>query len=95
MPQGGQLRIKAEATHESEVVVVFSDTGTGIAPEHMDKIFEPFFSTKANGGGTGLGLSISYRIVQNHGGKIEAESSQMNGTTFRVVLPRYRKQSAA
>jgi two-component system, NtrC family, sensor kinase len=95
MPQGGQLRVKADATHEHVVVVVFSDSGTGIAPEHMDKIFEPFFSTKENGGGTGLGLSISYRIVQNHGGKIEAESSQTNGTTFRVVLPRYRKQPAA
>lgn len=95
MPQGGQLRVKADATHENVVVVVFSDSGTGIAPEHMDKIFEPFFSTKENGGGTGLGLSISYRIVQNHGGKIEAESSQTHGTTFRVVLPRYRKQPAA
>ncbi len=95
MPQGGDLRVKADATNENEVAVVFSDSGTGIAPEHMDRIFEPFFSTKANSGGIGLGLSISYRIVQNHGGKIEAESSLMHGTTFRVVLPRYRKQPAA
>ncbi len=95
MPQGGELRVKADATHENEVIVVFSDSGSGIAPEHMNKIFEPFFSTKENGGGTGLGLSISYRIVQNHGGKIEAESSPMHGTTFRVVLPRYRQQPAA
>jgi signal transduction histidine kinase len=94
MPQGGALRVKADVTRENEVVVVFSDSGTGIAPEHMDKIFEPFFSTKGNGGGTGLGLSISDRIVQNHGGKIEAESSPLYGTTFRVVLPRYRKQTA-
>ncbi len=95
MPQGGQLRVKADATQENHVVVVFSDSGSGIAPEHMNKIFEPFFTTKENGGGTGLGLSISYRIVQNHGGNIEAESSQMHGTTFRVVLPRYRKPPAA
>jgi len=95
MPQGGELRVKADVAHENEVVVVFSDSGIGIAPEHMDKIFEPFFSTKGNGGGTGLGLSISYQIVQNHGGKIEAESLATRGATFRVILPRYRKQPVA
>jgi signal transduction histidine kinase len=95
MPQGGQLRVKVYATHEHHVVVVFSDSGSGIASEHMDKIFEPFFTTKGNGGGTGLGLSISYRIVQNHGGNIEAESSQMHGTTFRVVLPQYLRPQEA
>ncbi len=94
MPRGGRLRIKAEVTRENEVVVAFADSGTGIPPEHMDKIFEPFFSTKGNGNGTGLGLSISYRIVQNHGGKIEAESILHQGTTFRVVLPRYWKHLA-
>jgi signal transduction histidine kinase len=95
MPQGGQLRVQAYETNENHIVVVFSDSGFGIAPEHMNKIFEPFFTTKGNGGGTGLGLSISYRIVENHGGKIEVESSQMNGTTFRVVLPRYLKPAEA
>jgi two-component system NtrC family sensor kinase len=91
MPQGGALRIKVEALRDGEVVVAVSDSGAGIAPEHMDRIFEPFFSTKENGDGTGLGLSISYRIVQNHGGRIEAESIGVNGTTFRVFLPRFRE----
>jgi two-component system NtrC family sensor kinase len=92
MPNGGELRIRADVTHDNEVVVAFSDSGIGIAPEHLNKIFEPFFSTKENGSGTGLGLSISYRIVQDHGGRIEAESLREKGTTFRVFLPRYRKQ---
>jgi two-component system NtrC family sensor kinase len=90
MPGGGALRITVAPFRETEVVVEVSDSGMGIAPEHMDRIFEPFFSTKENieGAGTGLGLSISYRIVQNHGGRIEAESAREHGTTFRVFLPR-------
>jgi signal transduction histidine kinase len=94
MPQGGELGIRLDASRESVVVVEFSDTGVGIAPESMDKIFEPFFSTKDNGDGTGLGLSISYRIIQNHGGKIEAESTRGKGAVFRVFLPRHRELPA-
>jgi signal transduction histidine kinase len=91
MSSGGELRIRLEAAGEQEAMVEFADTGVGIAPEHMGKIFEPFFSTKESGDGTGLGLSISYRIVQNHGGKIEAQSRAGEGTAFRVYLPLYRK----
>ena len=72
---------------EKELVVKISDTGNGIAPEHLDKIFEPFYSTKNSGDGTGLGLSISYRIVRNHGGRIEVESKVGEGSTFSVILP--------
>ncbi len=94
MPGGGKLRIGVSTDDKGTVVVQFADTGTGIASEHIDRIFEPFFSTKDSGNGTGLGLSISYRIVQNHGGRIEAESAAGQGTIFRVSLPQYQKISA-
>ncbi len=64
------------------------DSGSGIAPEHVDRIFEPFFTTKPVGKGTGLGLSIVYGIVQGHQGKIEVSSVPGNGTVFKVTLPR-------
>ena len=67
--------------------VEFSDTGKGIAPEHLKKIFDPFFTTKPVGKGTGLGLSVSYSIVEKHHGKIEVESEVGAGTTFRLWLP--------
>jgi signal transduction histidine kinase len=90
MPQGGDLRIRLAGAGDHQIVVEFADTGSGIASEHLNKIFEPFFSTKDNGDGTGLGLSISYRIVRNHGGRIEAESTVGGGSVFRVLLPAYR-----
>jgi PAS domain S-box-containing protein len=71
----------------NDVEVIVRDTGNGIPPENIDKIFEPFFSTKEVGQGTGLGLSICYGIIEAHGGKIEAESKVNEGTTFRVILP--------
>lgn len=74
-------------TEDGGVVVEVADTGKGIAPENLQKIFDPFFSTKEVGKGTGLGLSISYKIVQQHGGRISVESSVGTGTTFRVWLP--------
>ncbi|HEY6010289.1 MAG TPA: ATP-binding protein, partial [Nitrospirota bacterium] len=90
MPQGGGLRIRVRNGEDHKVVVEFADTGCGIAAEHLDRIFEPFFSTKDAGDGTGLGLSISYRIVRNHGGKIEVESAAGGGSVFRVLLPAYQ-----
>jgi signal transduction histidine kinase len=62
-----------------------SDTGTGIKKDKLDRVFQPFFTTKTKG--TGLGLSIVNKIVENHGGKIELESVEGKGTTFRVILP--------
>ena len=88
MDSGGELRIAASANHESSLCMIkVSDTGQGIPPDHLEKIFEPFFTTKSNGAGTGLGLSIVYGIVQNHGGKIFADSRVGQGTTFRLQLP--------
>jgi len=68
-------------------VVEIADTGRGIAPEHLSKIFDPGFTTKGVGVGTGLGLAISYRIVENHRGTIEVESTPGKGATFRIILP--------
>ena len=69
------------------VAVEVADNGGGIAPEVLPKIFDPFFSTKEIGKGTGLGLSISYKIVQQHGGRIEVDSTVGHGTRFTVWLP--------
>jgi two-component system NtrC family sensor kinase len=71
----------------NDIEVSFADTGKGIPEENLEKIFEPFFSTKEVGKGTGLGLSICYGIVEAHGGRIEVESRLDEGTTLRVILP--------
>ena len=72
---------------DDEVFVAISDTGSGIAPEHLNRIFEPFFTTKPVGQGTGLGLSLAWSIVQKHHGRIEVASTLGAGTTFTVWLP--------
>ncbi|MEW6734363.1 MAG: ATP-binding protein, partial [Acidobacteriota bacterium] len=84
MPAGGKLnvQIKPEATG---VEVTFSDTGSGIAKENVEKIFEPYFSTKDTG--TGLGLALVKRIIEGHGGRISVESTIGQGTNFKVWLP--------
>ena len=81
------MKPKATWSSESNVLVRVSDTGAGIAPEQLKKIFDPFFTTKPIGEGTGLGLSISHGIVEQHGGRIEVESTPGEGTTFTVCLP--------
>ena len=70
-----------------QVVLTFTDTGSGIPPEIKEKIFEPFFTTKPVGVGTGLGLSVVYGVIQRHGGSIEVSSKPDTGTTFIVRLP--------
>jgi len=69
------------------VALIVSDTGCGIPPEHQQRIFEPFVTTKRSKGGTGLGLSTAYAIVTGHGGRIEVESTPGRGATFRIILP--------
>jgi two-component system NtrC family sensor kinase len=85
MPGGGSIRIQTSVVNDY-IVVRISDTGHGIPHDVRQRIFEPFFSTKKDKG-TGLGLSISYRIVQDHGGRIEVESEEGKGTTFIIRLP--------
>jgi signal transduction histidine kinase len=86
MADRGTLTIRTAADGPM-VQVEFTDSGTGIAPEHLDKIFDPFFTTKPEVSGTGLGLSVSLGIVQSHGGTIEARSAVGQGATFIVKLP--------
>jgi two-component system cell cycle sensor histidine kinase/response regulator CckA len=75
---------------ERFVEIAVSDTGTGIAPEHLDAIFEPFFTTDRGGGGSGMGLAIARGIVADHGGTITVESEPGRGTRFHVLLPGHR-----
>jgi signal transduction histidine kinase len=69
------------------VNVQFSDTGKGIPPANLSRIFDPGFTTKGVGVGTGLGLSICFKIVQDHGGKLDVESEVGKGSTFTIRLP--------
>jgi len=84
----GTLTLRTEfADDRNQVRIECSDTGEGIAKEHMGSIFEPFFSTKKRVKGTGLGLSISHGIVELHGGTISVESHRGQGSTFVILLP--------
>jgi PAS domain S-box-containing protein len=99
MPDGGRLTLGTRVVRPADrqrrvgraahlgIEITVADTGTGIAPEHMPRIFDPFFSTKGVGKGTGLGLAISRRIVEDHHGTIEVESRLGIGTTFVIWLP--------
>jgi PAS domain S-box-containing protein len=107
MPDGGTLTLAAhnatvspddarkniEAEPGDYVCIQVSDTGTGIPDDVVDKIFEPFFSTKPEGEGTGLGLSTAYSIVKSHDGFIDVESDKGEGTTFRIYLPMAEKDA--
>jgi len=86
MPEGGTLQIRGEAARDRRVAVSFTDTGVGIDPEHLQRIFNLYFTTKPKG--SGIGLSMVYRTVQMHDGEIEVQSIPGTGTTFRVLLPR-------
>jgi len=97
MPTGGWLGIRTRADDQTAVVKI-SDTGSGIAPESLSRIYDPFFTTKAPGQGTGLGLSVTYGVIQEHHGAIECDSEPEQGTRFTLTLPlvvRTRGRAAA
>jgi two-component system NtrC family sensor kinase len=83
---GGRLTIKTEE-RKGYIKTTFTDDGPGIPAEHLDKLFDPFFSTKGERGGTGLGLSVCHGIISEHGGRIYAKSKPGKGATFFVELP--------
>jgi signal transduction histidine kinase len=93
MPKGGTFTVSTLALPQRidggeeghEVQIIFEDTGIGIPPENLPKIFNPFFSTRPDG--TGLGLSITKNIVEQNGGKIEVKSQVNVGTKFIITLP--------
>jgi len=84
MPAGGALTIKTYP-EDGYVCAEFRDTGSGIAPEELPKIFDPFYTTREEG--TGLGLAISHQIIKSHGGTIEVAETGPQGTTFKIRLP--------
>jgi len=93
MPKGGTLTVQSQAIEapptekiNSWLAVDFIDTGHGIAPEHRDQIFQPFFTTKNVGRGTGLGLAIAFDAIRSHGGRLLVDSEPDKGTRFRVLL---------
>ncbi|MCD6187160.1 MAG: HAMP domain-containing protein [Desulfuromusa sp.] len=87
MPNGGKLIISTQwVDEEREIKIVVEDTGTGISQENLDKVFDPFFSTKSQKG-FGLGLSVSYGIIKNHGGRVDVKSREGEGTRFSIYFP--------
>ena len=88
MPDGGSLHLSAfQDKTTREVIISVADTGPGISPEHLPRIFEPFYTTKKEGYGVGLGLSTVYGIMQDHKGRVDVDSTPGKGTTFRLVFP--------
>jgi signal transduction histidine kinase len=86
MAEGGQLTLKGQNSKDGQWIhLSIEDSGMGISPEDIDKLFDPFFSTKERG--IGLGLSITHRIIDQHHGKIEVENAPGKGTIFTVWLP--------
>src|SRR5262249_55189627 len=88
MKSRGSLRIRTDKD-ESHVLIKFTDTGGGISPENLSRVFEPYFTTKTSG--TGLGLLIVRRIVREHGGGLLIENSEGKGLTLTLRLPHVHK----
>jgi two-component system NtrC family sensor kinase len=99
MPEGGRITLTLDGTDEN-VMIAVADEGTGIAPEHLDKLFSPFFTTKQVGKGTGLGLAVTHGIIKMHRGQIAVESNAdpatgSTFTTFTISLPRHESEAGA
>jgi two-component system NtrC family sensor kinase len=85
---GGRLEIQARSKDDNWIEIRVTDNGTGIQPEHIAKVFSPFFTTKPVGKGTGLGLSVCYGIIENFGGTMDVTSRVNEGTIFIITLPK-------
>jgi signal transduction histidine kinase len=87
MPLGGSVEIRGQVIHDEGawVTVSIADSGTGVAPQDLDKIFEPFYTTKSSG--TGLGLTVCHNLITNHGGRVTVDSAPGHGSTFTIWLP--------
>ena len=92
IPDKGEIRIKT-STENGSAKIEISDTGGGIPEHFMDKIFDPFYTTKPVGKGTGLGLSISHGIIKQHHGEIYAKSDPGEGTTFTIKIPIHQEEN--
>ena len=90
MPEGGRLTLRTSADN-GQLKIEVQDTGCGISPENMRKLFTPFFTTKREVKGVGLGLAVAYGIIQRHQGRIEVQSKEGEGTTFTIYLPLYHE----
>jgi len=90
MPRGGVLRFTTRNDEDEAVLLLITDTGCGIAPDVLGRIFEPYFTTKSTGQGTGLGLATVYNLVEQAGGRVSVDSAVGRGTTFRLRLPAWR-----
>jgi signal transduction histidine kinase len=84
--RSGQISVATRAEPDA-IIIEIADDGCGIPPEVLPRIFDPFFTTKPVGRGTGLGLSIAHRVIAEHGGRIEVESTVGSGSRFRIQLP--------
>jgi PAS domain S-box-containing protein len=93
IPEGGSITLATVSAEDGSLTIEVTDTGIGIAPENVAKIYDPFFTTKGVGRGTGLGLAVSYGIVQEHAGRISVDSTPGRGTTFRITLPTARTRT--
>ena len=108
-PDGGRITlstasVRVESSLEAEslglkqgeyVILTVTDTGTGMAPDILEKVFEPFYTTKGAGDGLGLGLAISSSIVGDLGGRLKARNRPEGGAVFEMVLPRFGEDSIA
>jgi signal transduction histidine kinase/ActR/RegA family two-component response regulator len=85
--EGGRILVRTSTTANGDALIAVSDNGPGIPDEHLDRVTEPYFTTRASSGGTGLGLFLAREMVEQHGGTLAIESAPEQGTTVRVVLP--------
>jgi two-component system NtrC family sensor kinase len=92
MPEGGVLTIRTENVDNKLAKIIIDDTGKGIAEQNLEKVFEPFFTTRAGQGHKGMGLAFVHRVVEEHGARITAESRLGKGSSFRIVFPVTREQ---